>query len=329
MDALGLLDVPHLDDRLSAVKMGLWDACEADDPSLAAANKRVVDAGGKRLRPALTIAAAWLAEFFDPRVVAAGVAVELVQVGSLVHDDLLDDASTRRGIPTINAVEGSTDALLAGTLLLARAGGRAAFAGQRVAAEVASTVAILCVGQTKESEHLFDLDQRIPTYLGTIEAKTAALFACACKVGGVVAGLPESEIEGLGEFGRNFGMAFQVIDDVLDLIGDPEKLGKPVGSDLRSGVLTLPVLLELQHCPGGDFRTLLRKRLMDLEEAREILIASGRIQEAIDVARRYASASAAAAAELTGSGAAALVNFAPKYLDWALDRFVGSPEPRV
>jgi heptaprenyl diphosphate synthase len=322
MDALSLLDVPHLGDCLASVKEGLWEAGQADDPELEAANRRVLEAGGKRLRPALTIAAAWLAEVFDARVVAAGVAVELVQVGSLVHDDLLDLAATRRGIPTINAVEGPTDALLAGTLLLARAGDRAAFAGQRVAAEVARTVAVLCMGQTKESEHLFDLDQQIPTYLATIEAKTAALFACACRVGGLVAGLPETEVEQLGEFGRNFGMAFQLIDDVLDLIGDAEPLGKPVGNDLRSGVLTLPVLLELQRAERTGIRRLLSRRdPADLGEVAALVEDAGHVDQTIELARTYAGSASVSVGELTGSGAEALVEFAPSYVDWALDSF--------
>ena len=306
-----------------AVGDGLRKACQADDPVLAAANRRVVDAGGKRLRPALTIATAWLADYFDARVVAAGVAVELVQVGSLVHDDLLDNAATRRGIPTINAVEGNTDALLAGTLLLARAGGQAAIAGQRVAADVALTVGTLCVGQTSESEHLFDLDQRIPTYLATIEGKTASLFACACRVGAVVAELSETDVESLGEFGRSFGMAFQLIDDALDLIGDADKLGKPIGSDLRAGVLTLPVLLALQDAQAGDLRALLdRRQPVDLEQATRIVIATGRVNETIDLARRYAAAASQAVSGISGSGASALQGFAPNYLDWALERFV-------
>jgi geranylgeranyl pyrophosphate synthase len=323
VDALGLLDVPRLEDRLSAVGDGLRNACQADDPVLEAANRRVIQAGGKRLRPALTIATAWLADYFDARVVAAGVAVELVQVGSLVHDDLLDDAATRRGIPTINAVEGNTDALLAGTLLLARAGGQAALAGQRVAVDVARAVGTLCVGQTTESEHLFDLDQRIPIYLATIEAKTASLFACACRVGAVVAELPETDVESLGEFGRNFGIAFQLIDDVLDLIGNAEKLGKPIGSDLRAGVLTLPVLLALQDAQADDLRAFLeRRRPIDLEQATRIVIAAGRVDETITLARRYAAAASQAVARISGSGALALQNFAPNYLDWALERFV-------
>ena len=193
-----------------------------------------------------------LGKTFDHRVIAAAVAVELVQVGSLVHDDIFDDAKTRRGTPTINAVEGQNEAVLAGTYLMARAAAEAAAAGQQVASDVARTVALLCVGQTTETQHLFDIGQEIERYLFTIEAKTAALFACSCRVGAICAALPNEYANGFGEFGRNFGMAFQLIDDVLDLIGDPHRLGKPVGADLRSGVLTMPALLELAQTSGGD-----------------------------------------------------------------------------
>ena len=99
---------------------------------------------------------------------------------------------------------------------------------------------------------MFDIGQEIDRYLFTIEAKTAALFACSCRVGALSAELSDEHINRFGEFGKNFGMAFQLIDDVLDLIGDPDRLGKPVGTDMRSGVLTMPVLLELAQPSGGD-----------------------------------------------------------------------------
>ena len=151
---------------------------------------------------------------------------------------------------------------------MARAAAEAAVAGQQVASDVARTVALLCVGQTTETQHLFDIGQEIDRYLFTIEAKTAALFACSCRVGALCAALPNEHVNGFGEFGKNFGMAFQLIDDVLDLIGDPNRLGKPVGADLRSGVLTMPALLELAQASGGDLRALLlRRQTGDLEQA--------------------------------------------------------------
>ncbi len=260
---------------------------------------------------------------FDPRVVAAAVAVELVQVGSLVHDDIFDDADTRRGTPTINAVEGQNHALLAGTYLMARAAAEAATAGQQVASDVARTVGLLCIGQTTETQHLFDIAQEIDRYLFTIEAKTAALFACSCRVGALCAALPKEAVNKFGEFGKNFGMAFQLIDDVLDLIGDPDRMGKPVGADIRSGVLTMPTLLELAGPRGGDLRAqLVGRQAADLEHACRMIVNSGRIDEVIDIARQYAAESAAAIAEIPG--ASTLSRFPLLYLDWALEEFVAA-----
>ena len=320
LDLLGSLELwEHLEtvsDRLAAT-------CTVGAPDLTNPCLRVVAGGGKRLRPALTLAVADVGKTFDPRVVAAAVAVELVQVGSLVHDDIFDNAETRRGTPTINAVEGQNQALLAGTYLMARAAAEAAAAGQEVASDVARTVALLCVGQTTESQHLFDIGQEIDRYLFTIEAKTAALFACSCRVGALSAELPDEHVNRFGDFGRNFGMAFQLIDDVLDLIGDPGRLGKPVGADMRSGVLTMPVLLELAQPSGGDLRALLlRRQAADLEQASRMVVNSGRIADVIDLAREYANEAAEAIADVPG--ASNLSRFPPSYLDWALEEFVAA-----
>ena len=279
-------------------------------------------AGGKRLRPALTIATAGLGKAPDLRVIDAAVAVELVQVGSLVHDDIFDEAVTRRGRLTINALEGPNEALLAGTVLLARSAAKAASAGQRVAQEVAHTVAQLCVGQLTETQHLFDLEQTIATYLFTIEMKTAALFSCACRVGAITGDVALECVDNLGEFGLNFGMAFQLVDDVLDLIGDPELLGKPVRNDLPNGVLTMPVLLELE-AGNPDLLALLRRReTTDLEEAMRLVSNSGRIGETIQVAKGYADAAATAIEGIPGPEAVALAAFGSSYVDWAVGHFV-------
>jgi geranylgeranyl pyrophosphate synthase len=123
-----------------------------------------------------------------------------------------------------------------------------------------------------------------------------------------------------GEFGKNFGIAFQLIDDVLDLIGDPGRLGKPIGADLRSGILTMPTLLELAQSHGGDLRVLLlRRRTGDLEQASRMIVNSGQIDEVIEIARRYAVEAAAAITDVPG--ASTLSRFPLSYLDWALDEF--------
>jgi heptaprenyl diphosphate synthase len=318
---LDLLGSSELEVHLEAVGDRLAATCTVGAPDLTAPCLRVVAGGGKRLRPALTIAVADIGQVFDSRVVSAAVAVELVQVGSLVHDDIFDQAETRRGTPTINVIESQNQALLAGTYLMARAGAEAAAAGQQVASDVAHTVALLCVGQATETQHLFDIGQEINRYLYTIEAKTAALFACSCRVGALSAELPDEHVNRFGEFGKNFGMAFQLIDDVLDLIGDPDRLGKPVGTDMRSGVLTMPVLLELAQPSGGDLRALLvRRQTADLDQASRMIITSGRIDEVIEVARQYAEEAAAAIAE--DPRATHLSRFPPAYVDWALEQFV-------
>jgi heptaprenyl diphosphate synthase len=320
---LDLLGSPGLPDHLEMVSDRLVATCAVGAPDLTDSCLRVVAGGGKRLRPALTIAVANVGDVFDPRVVSAGAAVELVQIGSLVHDDIFDRAATRRGTPTINAVEGQDQALLAGTYLMARAASEATSAGQQVAADVAHTVGLLCIGQATETQHLFDVTQTIDRYLFTIEAKTAALFACSCRVGALTAGLSEESITRFGAFGLDFGMAFQLIDDVLDLIGDPDRLGKPVGADLRGGVLTMPVLLDLAETTGGDLRSLLAHRQEeDLEHATRMIVKSGRIDEVIDIARRYAEQAAAAIAQIPGTGL--LSTFPASYVEWALEEFVAA-----
>jgi heptaprenyl diphosphate synthase len=160
-------------------------------------------------------------------------------------------------------------------------------------------------------------------YLFTIEAKTAALFACSCRVGALCAALPDEHVNRFGEFERTFGMAFQLIDDVLDLIGDPDRLGKPVGAKMRSGVLTMPALLELADPSGGDLRALLlRRHSTDLAQASRMIVNSGRIEEVIEVARRYATESAQAIAQIPD--ASELLRFPSSYLDWALEEFAAA-----
>jgi heptaprenyl diphosphate synthase len=179
------------------------------------------------------------------------------------------------------------------------------------------------LGQATETQHLFDISQEIDRYLFTIEAKTAALFACSCRVGALAAELSDEDVARFGEFGKNFGMAFQLIDDVLDLIGDPDRLGKPVGADIRSGVLTMPALLEMAEPTAGDLRALLlRRKGADLEQASRMIIESGKIDEVIDIARQYADEAAAAISHLPT--AASLSRFPPSYVDWALEEFIAA-----
>jgi octaprenyl-diphosphate synthase len=300
-----------------------------DGAVLAPAASRVAVTGGKRLRPLLTIVAAELGDRFDDRVVAAAAAVELVQVGSLVHDDILDRAATRRGRPTINAVEGIDHAVLAGDFILARAGELAASVSREAAALVAETLGDLCEGQALEMRDSFDRDRSVEAHLRSIRGKTAALFACACGVGALAADLSERNASALTDYGDAFGMGFQVLDDVLDLIGDADRLGKPTGIDIASGVYTLPVLAALTGPQGDELRRLLPADSGDgdgdgdVARAVELVRDSGCVAVALEAMDRYADEARKAIAHLDqtaiGDGLSA---FPRTYMTWALESFM-------
>jgi geranylgeranyl pyrophosphate synthase len=276
---------------------------------------RMAGAAGKGLRPALTITTAALGRCVWDRVLNAAMAVELVQVGSLVHDDIFEQAIVRRGTATINAVEGGDIALMVGDYILARAGQAAARAGDDVALAVGRAIEELCIGQFMETQELFDLDRAIDSHFASINGKTAALFACSCRVGGLCAGLADESLDAITRFGEAFGMCFQVIDDVLDLISSAELLGKPANIDIATGVYTLPVLLALRTPRSAALRGALEARLAD--RARDEVLRAGTVTQALDRARAFA-AEASAALEFAPS----LRAFPQRYMDWALRRFV-------
>ena len=169
--------------------------------------------------------------------VTGGVACELVHLGSLYHDDVIDEAETRRGVPSVNARWSNIVAILAGDYLLARASSLAASLGADVAALLAATIGELCRGQVLELQHLFDVGRTEESYSSAIEGKTAALFATSCRVGGMVSDVDEPTLDALTRFGHHLGMCFQVVDDVLDLTSTDEALGKHAGQDLARGHL--------------------------------------------------------------------------------------------
>jgi geranylgeranyl pyrophosphate synthase len=253
-DMAQLFGIADLPDRLAAVDERITRALGHNGALLGPASVRVASSGGKRLRPLFTIVAAATGGVFDDRVVDAAAAVELVQVGSLVHDDILDEAATRRGRPTINAVEGVNHAVLAGDYILARAAELAAGVSREAAQLIAVSLGDLCEGQVLEMRDAFNPDRSLDAHLASVRGKTAALFECACRLGAHCAGLTDENTHALARFGDAFGMSFQVLDDVLDLIGDEDRLGKPTGNDIASGVYTLPVLAALRGPTGGELR---------------------------------------------------------------------------
>jgi heptaprenyl diphosphate synthase len=209
-----------------------------------------IDAGGRRLRPALVLSAAIAVGGHDAvtdRVVDAAAAVELLHLASLYHDDVLDSAPLRRGRPSVNALWGNHAAVLGGDVLLSHAYRVAAELGTAALRRLAHTLAALCVGQIAESAALFDAARDVAHYDASIRGKTATLLSTSCWLGAATADAPADTAETLARFGMELGVAFQIVDDVLDLYGQGHALGKPAGSDLRAGVFTLPVLLTLER----------------------------------------------------------------------------------
>jgi heptaprenyl diphosphate synthase len=305
------LAIPAMTDDLQRVELELNASVQTSDPFLTEVASHLIRAGGKRQRPAFAIAAAATALGSDggrpatAEVVLGGVAVELVHLGSLYHDDVMDDAVTRRTVESVNHRWGNLKAILAGDFLLAKASEIAASLGTEVAGLLAATIGRLCEGQIRELKDVYQVGRTESDYTGSIAGKTAALFATACRVGGIVGGLSRDDIEALTAFGERYGMAFQVVDDVLDLVATSEELGKPSGNDLVEGVYTLPVLRALATPAGDELRALLGKPLDEdeREKARAIIRGTDCIDEAIVVAQGYAEEAIAALAPLGSSTA--------------------------
>jgi heptaprenyl diphosphate synthase len=277
---------------LERVEAALRESVRTADPFLSEVAAHLIGAGGKRIRPTLTLCAAYgstsaAAPAADGAVTGA-VAVELVHLGSLYHDDVIDEAEVRRGVPSVNARWNNIVAILAGDFLLARASSLAASLGAEVAALLAETIGELCRGQVLELQHLFDVERTEEGYFSAIEGKTAALFATSCRVGGMVSGVPDATLDALTRFGRHLGMCFQVVDDVLDITATDEGLGKPAGKDMLEGVYTLPVIYTLRESTA--LRELLGRPLDrdQLDEARAIANANGAVDLALAVARAHA-----------------------------------------
>jgi heptaprenyl diphosphate synthase len=289
-----------LSDGLARVERALLDAVASDDRGLNDIAAHLIRAGGKRQRPAFALAAAMSAA---PRatpppheVVLGAVAVELVHIGSLYHDDVMDEAEMRRTAPSVNALWGNHRAILAGDYLLAKASELAASISMEVAQLLAATIGRLCEGQLAEARDAFSVERSEDAYFRSIAGKTSSLFATACRIGAIVGGLDRPQIDALTAFGQSYGEAFQIVDDVLDLVATEEELGKPTGHDLLEGTYTLPVIRAMASPYGGDLRMLLGKALDDVSLARalELVRVDDAVSSSIESAREHAERAVAA-----------------------------------
>lgn len=308
-----LLALPTAADNSARIEACLLETVRIDgDEYLTEIASHLIKAGGKRQRPHLTAAAAATGlpdgQMVDDDVIRGGVAVELVQVGSLYHDDVMDEAQIRRQVSSVNARWGNLRAILAGDFLLAKASEIAASLGTEVAGLLASTIGELCKGQVSELQSLYDPDRTEDEYYPSIAGKTASLFAASTRIGALVGGFERVTIDQLTEFGRLYGMAFQVVDDILDVVATDEQLGKPAGKDMLEGVYSLPVIHTLASPTGPELRALLDgglasdDRLAAIEIVRSgpgvdsaFRAAEGFVNEAREVIERVADNEAAVA----------------------------------
>jgi len=240
-------------DDLRQVESAIEEALKTSDAMLADVSTHLLHAGGKRIRPALVLLASKFPGSQLERVVPVAVAVELIHMATLVHDDVVDKATVRRGLPTVNAKWSNQISVLVGDYLFAKAFSILAKTGDtRVVQIMADVVYEMSRGEVAQIESYFQTEQTEAQYYERIAQKTGYLIAECCRLGAVVAGAEEAEIRSLYNYGMGVGLSFQIADDLLDFHGSAAKVGKPVAGDLKTGILTLPVIHALQHSAHAD-----------------------------------------------------------------------------
>src|SRR6195256_182467 len=280
-------------DRVNALIVDRMDSPVALIPQLAG---HIVSAGGKRLRPMLTLGCARLCGYLGDRHIALAAAGEFIHTATLLHDDVVDDSGLRRGRDTANAVWGNKPAVLVGDFLFARSFQLMVEDGSlRVLDILSRTAAIIAEGEVHQLITANDTATTEAAYLEVIEAKTAALFAAASRIGAVLAERPTDEEEALARFGRNLGIAYQLIDDMLDFAARPTEFGKSVGDDFRDGKITLPILIAFARGDAEE-RAFWRRTLEqgeqgadDLDRALRLVERRGALIETLAPARFYAA----------------------------------------
>ena len=262
-------DLLRVEDRLKLVsKVDFAHLSDLLDYSL--------KSNGKRIRPVLTLISGKFYDYNPDHLLAMATAVEIMHTATLVHDDAIDKSSVRRGRTTINALWSEEKAVLLGDYLFAEAGALTASTNNLRAIKLfADTLKTISSGELNQSFNAFNLKQSHAQYFQRVAQKTAALFSMATESGAAMSQAPEEAIQILIKYGYDIGVAFQIVDDILDFIGTEEELGKPAGSDLTQGTITLPAMLLLERYPENNPI----KRLLDTKDRQ------GEITRAIDMVR--------------------------------------------
>lgn len=262
---------------LDVVEARLAEVVASEVDAASAVAFHLLEAGGKRVRPALVLlsAGACGGNVCDPNVIDLAAAAELVHMGSLVHDDVVDETRERRGVPTAGGKWGNKISVLGGDFLVAKAFLLLAGIGKPEVIQVLSSTAVrMTESEVLQAECEGDVHGWSANYWRIIKGKTAAFTAACCECGAILAQACPETRAAIAAFGEDFGLAFQISDDLLDILGDPAETGKDVGTDLTQGKFTLPVLLALQHAAGQDqarLQSLLEPGFLSADQAREVL----------------------------------------------------------
>src|SRR5579859_3789601 len=259
---------------------------------LNSASMHALGSPGKRLRTALTLLSGKMKMYCFDKLLPLSVAFEMVHLATLIHDDIVDNAKTRRGNPTVNALWGDNIAILLGDYYFAKTAGLIADINEnRIDHLFSDTVATVCEGTIMEMMTAGRIDLTIKSYYEKISHKTACLIAACCKGGAIVSQASDQEIELLHTYGMNLGIAFQIIDDILDYTEDQETIGKPAGNDLRQGMVTLPLIYALQERPQNGHHQRVHGLLNGtLHKDEDILSVVNWVSKGPGVARSFADA---------------------------------------
>ncbi len=283
-----------VEDDLSQVNTVIMQRMQSPVTMIPQLAGHIVAAGGKRLRPVLTLASAKMCGYGGKRHISLAACVEFIHTATLLHDDVVDESELRRGSSSANAIWGNQASVLVGDFLFSRSFELMVEDGSLDVLRILSNASsVIAEGEVMQLMTANDTETGETAYLAVIQAKTAKLFAAACRIGAVVADRPKVEEDALDTYGLNLGIAFQLIDDVLDYSAKQAELGKTIGDDFREGKITLPTILAFRR--GGDEeRTFWRRTLEDLDQtdadldhAIGLMTKHSALSDSVDRARHY------------------------------------------
>jgi geranylgeranyl pyrophosphate synthase len=287
-------DIAGIDDILRSIST-------LDNPLLNDMIEAIIAAGGKRLRPAILFMSAHFNDYARERLLPMSAAIELLHTATLIHDDTIDEALVRRGLPTLNSLVDPGTTVLVGDYIFAKSAVLSTMGGKQRATRIfAESLVTICEGEIEQKFSIHHVPRSVEQYYKRIYAKTAVLFAAAGELGAVLSDAPEDHVESLRHYGKNVGMAFQIVDDILDFRATTQQLGKPAGGDLRQGTVTLPTMYFLETADEGGreivTRVIENEERTDglVEQAITLVNGSGAVERAHTEAIRYVEEAKAA-----------------------------------